>query len=880
MGVCGLILMSLSTIRKPTVAIIIIVLIVSVVVATVYLTQRPVTPTFSLAPSTLVAVQGANITFAVYGLEPNGVGTIFFGDGQEANTTSTVIHAYQNSGRYLVGAAEFVGDQQVASTFNALRTIQVTPQISESLAPMISVPVVAFEVNRNPSAPVFQIDDQVYLFGGFLEAPIGTNITINRYVWDFGNGATKTTAANSTSLMPIENPAAASYVKPGLYPVKLTLVTENSTSMATYSTSVEQTVGVASTSQPYAIFLYAGVVPNPSVINVAENEPGGPFSFDPHVDYDTIGQEIASNLFSTLLCYNGSSTTNFLPVAATQVPSVANGGISSNYKSYTFRIRSNLKFSNGDPLAAYDVWYSMIRNLLFIGGNTGTPDWILAQYLIPGASSYAPIITAPNDTVDFNAIMNAVTYSNSSNTVTFRLVSPTIPQLFFTALADSLGGGILDANWLDQVGAGITFTPVSFYVYQSQSNAGNFNYEVQWNPIASGPYMIQNYVPGQSVTLVANPGFPGVPGIPVVNNTVVVQWVNDAETAYRLFTSGQADIAANLPPSYLALIPKLVAGGKAAMYQTQSLFAFTFAFNLDTNVANLQADLGPQYHIPSDYFANLDVRKAFVYAFNYSYYLDEIIGNQKYGIQFGSSYTGMIIPGLPYYVPQSQLQNIPSYDLVEAKQLLQESGEYGTSINIPVVIPSRRAEQSVAVQMWATALNSIDPNIVMTPVILPISTWVGYQVPGQNPMPIYWLGFGADYPYPSDFVDAMYKQGGLQVAPDSWSVEYLNSKGHADQASMFADMNSLIKTADSATNATLAAQDYREAEQIAINLYMYVYVYVASLFWVVKPYMNGYQGQIQYQENPMFGGSEVGLYFWWVKTCGSIQACSGRGMGP
>ena len=70
---------------------------------------------------------------------------------------------------------------------------------------------------------------------------------------------------------------------------------------------------------------------------------------------------------------------------------------------------------------------------------------------------------------------------------------------------------------------------------------------------------------------------------------------------------------------------------------------------------------------------------------------------------------------------------------------------------------------------------------------------------------------------------------------------------------MFAQMKSLIQIADSTTNAPLAAQNYKQAEQIAINLYMYVYTIVPNFFWVVKPYMNGYQGQISYQQNPMLG---------------------------
>ena len=575
--------------------------------------------------------------------------------------------------------------------------------------------------------------------------------------------------------------------------------------------------------------------------------------------------------------YNGSSTTQFIPVAATKVPSVANGGISPDYTTYTFQIRTGLKFSNGDPLTAYDVWYSMVRDLLFVGGNVVTQGWILAQYLISGATAGVPIMTAASDTADFNAIMNALTYSNSSNTVTFKLLNPTASQLFFTALV-LYGASILDANWLNEIGAGITFTPAGFYAYQNQSNSGSYNLKAQWDPVGSGPYMIQSYVPGQSVTLVANPGFPGVPGIPVVNNTVVIQWVKDPETAYNLFTSGQADIVTYLPTDYLALILKQVANGKAAMYQTPSLSNWFFTFNVDISEAALKADFGPQYHVPSDYFANLDVREAFAYAFNYTNYLDEIVGNVKYGIDFGSSYAGMIIRGLPDYVPPSQLQNVPTYDLAKAKQLLQQSGQYNTPINIPISIGNGDTFNFAAAQMWAAALNSIDPNIVMNPVYVSFPTWFAYAY--AYAIPIAEGGWGADYPYPSDFVDSMYKQGGYYVAPYGWTAQYLNSTGHADQAAMFAEMNSLIQIADSTTNATLAAQDYRQAEQLAINLYSYVYLQVDNNFLVVKPYMNGYQGQISYEENPMFTYLPTTLYFWWVKTCGSVQACSGRNIGP
>ncbi len=875
--------------RKLATAGIIVIIVVGIFGA-IYFSRLLVGPSISLAPTTFVAVQGTQIAFTVYGLESNGVATVYFGDGHEADTTSTVTYTYQNPGRYLVAAQEFVNGQPVASTFNALQTIQVTPQVNAFLASLISVPVVSFDVSRNPSAPVVRVGDNVYLYGGFFEPPTGNNMTITEYVWDFANGVIRTVPANSTSFKPSENPATATYSQPGLYPVTLTLVTKNSTSMETYRTSIKQTVAVGSASQAYAVFLYGGSVPNPSVINVAEwTGEGivGPYSFDPAVDtpVELFAWEIIGNIFSSLLIYNGSSTTNFIPMAATQIPSVSNGEVSPDYTTYTFQIRSGLKFSNGDPLTAYDVWYSTIRLMLFVGGVPGTGDWVPAQYLVSGTTSGVPIITGPSDTTHFNAIMSAVTYSNSSNTITFRLVRPIIPELFFTSIVDY--PRILDSNWLQKVGAGITFTPAGFYAYQKQGNAGSYNLKVQYDPVSSGPYMIQNYAVDQSTTLVPNPGFPGVPGIPAVHNTVVIQYFGDDHTAYDLFRSGQADIVTwligtqGLNDIYLPLFKQQVANGQAALYQFLTVNPLFFSFNVNINETAMKKVFGSQYHIPHDYFANLNVRKAFAYAFNYTNYIEEIQGNRKYGIDLGPHYTGVIIPGLPYHVPESELQNVPTYNLTYAKQLLQKSGQYNVSINIPIVTFGGDQVDISAIQMWADALHSIDPNIVMTPAFVTYTALVvNYLIPGLNILPVYVGSWAPNYPYPSDYVDGTYKEGGLFPAANGWSVDYLNSTGRQDQAAMYAKMNSLITEADSTTNATLAAQDYKQVEQIAIDLYMYVYLSIYSQFWVVKPYMTGYQGQISYQMNPMFASLEDGHYYWWVKGCETPQACPKRNVGP
>jgi ABC-type oligopeptide transport system substrate-binding subunit len=295
------------------------------------------------------------------------------------------------------------------------------------------------------------------------------------------------------------------------------------------------------------------------------------------------------------------------------------------------------------------------------------------------------------------------------------------------------------------------------------------------------------------------------------------------------------------------------------------LASFAYAGPWGYNQTAVNSYLGTsKYNVPTDYLLNLDVRKAFAYAFNYQYYLDEILGTKKYGVDIGSSYAGLIIRGYEYSVPESELQNVPVYNLTYAKQLLQESGEYNTSVNIPWPIKPYDNKSLAVAQMLGAALHSIDPNIVITPVA--VRSESDYF---SIPWPILMLDWIADYPYPSDVVDAFLQNPN---APD-----WLNSTGHPDQAAMYAQMNTLIAEADSTTNATLAARDYKQVEQIAINLYLFIYLDQPNFFYVVKPYMNGYQGQFSILMNPMAGAPP---YTWWVKTCGSTQACSGRSIGP
>ncbi|HEV8353190.1 MAG TPA: ABC transporter substrate-binding protein, partial [bacterium] len=122
-----------------------------------------------------------------------------------------------------------------------------------------------------------------------------------------------------------------------------------------------------------------GVAKNPDTLVLVRF--GDPESLDPAYGYDTASSEIYLwHIYETLIFFNGGSTGTFVPMLATAVPSVANGGISNGGKTYKFTLRSGLKFSDGSPVTIEDVKYSLLRFMFM--DRDGGPSWILLAPIV------------------------------------------------------------------------------------------------------------------------------------------------------------------------------------------------------------------------------------------------------------------------------------------------------------------------------------------------------------------------------------------------------------------------------------------------------------------------------------------------------------------
>ncbi|MGC8566815.1 MAG: ABC transporter substrate-binding protein [Caldisphaera sp.] len=869
-----------------------------------------------LIPESYSALAGQPLEVSIPNFKPGYYALVYDGSGKIINVTNQYFNlTFNYPGSYLVYYNIYSQGNLIGSSSNNLIEIVVTPYISFNESNYITVPVIA--INKGP---VIAINQPFNLSLGFLQPPSGNNITIKEYIISFGNG-TKITlpARNSTGyaeqvfltgsgnisyIEPVKNPITVSFNTPGLYPISLTIVTENISSGKTYNYTVYHTVAVSSENMQFNLYSIQSSIPNPGVIVDAEVVPGGPFTFDPSLFPDTVSNEIINNIYGSLVWYYQSSTTQFIPMLAEYIPTVGNwsnvtnrykyGAISPNYTIYIFKIRPGLKASNGDPITAYDVWYTMIRMLVCAGGVPSGSGTNLAPFTVPNYTMFSFIVTSPNDSLGAKEIINSVSYNNQTNTITFNLIQSVSPEFFFNMMTTF--DYVMDAKWLNQVNDGLNLTGLydgnytqlaqSFYQYQQTCIVGNYNTQVQWpssNAGFTGPYFIASYTPGQSVVLKPNPYWPNnITYFPRPNDTVIVDWVKDPTTALNMLASGEADIVTFPKSSFSPYIPtlqQLESQGKIKIYSEPSLNEWWFSFNLNISETLLK-EINPSYNIPSYYFANPLVREAFAYAFNYTEYINDILGNAKYHMNLGQPWCGILLQGMDYPVPPSELNNCPTFNLTYAKQLMEESGFYNISVNFPIIVSSGDTVDFTAAEMWAQNLHEMDPYITAIPLYMPFSTIISYMVPGANPMPVYYLDWNG-IPLAWYWLPFMYQEGGVYGGPDGWNVTYLeqlssqfNSTGNKyvgaliwQESQQFKQLNDMINEADLADEQgwANATSIIRETQQQAIDLYIMVYVVVPSKAWILGSYMNSFQNSMTWQSNPSFTNGLESEFWWWEK---------------
>ncbi len=160
----------------------------------------------------------------------------------------------------------------------------------------------------------------------------------------------------------------------------------------------------------------------------------------------------------------GDPTGTLHPGILKEIPTVANGDISADALQYTLKLRPNLKWSDGQPLTAEDVVFTM--NL-----------WNNPKY------------GAKTDTVGLPFIDWTTLKAVDSTTVSFRMKKVFVP--------------LINAQLADEA-----LAPMPQHIFGSMDPASILKSTQNFQPtVDSGPFKISERVKGDHINVVRNPNY-------------------------------------------------------------------------------------------------------------------------------------------------------------------------------------------------------------------------------------------------------------------------------------------------------------------------------------------------------------------------------------
>ena len=240
---------------------------------------------------------------------------------------------------------------------------------------------------------------------------------------------------------------------------------------------------------------------------------------------------------------------------------------------------------------------------------------------------------------------------------------------------------------------------------------------------ATGPYMVQSYRPNRSITMVRNPNYNDqIPTMPTGNpDKVEATIITDPVAAYQRVISGQADY--DYQPVPTDRLPEAQSKYKEQLRIYTNANTYYYAIN---------------NRIPP--FNNIQARKAAQMAIDPQAIISGIYGG------LGRPTENFLPPGYPQY----KKIDAWSFDLAKAKQLVQQSGTAGQTVDVygPNEDPSKSTTEYLANQLtkigYKTKLHLLEHSVYFQTI--------GAQKTKAQAMFTDWY---QDYPHPLDWFDVL-----------------------------------------------------------------------------------------------------------------------------
>ncbi|MDQ0456157.1 ABC transporter substrate-binding protein [Rhizobium paknamense] len=239
-------------------------------------------------------------------------------------------------------------------------------------------------------------------------------------------------------------------------------------------------------------------------------------TMDPGEAFEISAAEVTGNTYDTLVKLNIADTSKVAPGIA-ESWSASDDGL-----TYTFKIKSGIKFASGNPITAEDVAYSFERAVKL----NKNPAFILQQFGLTG------------DNVAENA--KAV----DASTFQFKVDKPYATSFVLNCLTATVGA-IVDKKLVASHAAATT--PSKDYPYDNDFGNG----WLKTNYAGSGPFKLREWRANELVVMERNDNYYGEKA---KLKRVIYRFLKESSGQRLALEAGDVDVARNLSPTDYAAI--------------------------------------------------------------------------------------------------------------------------------------------------------------------------------------------------------------------------------------------------------------------------------------------------------------------------------------
>jgi len=512
--------------------------------------------------------------------------------------------------------------------------------------------------------------------------------------------------------------------------------------------------------------------------------------------------EIAQNVFDGLLKFDNN--LNIVPDIAQSMPTVSSDGL-----TYTFTLRKDVTFSNGDKVTAKDVLYSWNRAAFEQGGYA---------FLMSPIDGYSDVSTASADkNAPSGAKLESLLEANDKSVSMKGLTAPDGPT-GYTVQAKLSGpaGWFLSAIALEATTGMVV--DMNAIKGDAQGNTANSTWWTSPSTfVGTGAFKMTSYTPKQSIEFAAVDNWWGSPK-PTLKK-IHIDILGNAQSAITAYEQGSYDLYgyggySNAPVDAILRIQG-TANEKAQLLIHPKVRTTWVQFNLVHDASRVAG--GP--FLLSGGAQAKDLRLAFALAVDKTKLATVVC----HDIICAPATGGLITKGLIGYAGDNT-DPLAKFDPAQAKTLLQQGDPTGSKTKglSYTYDPNNPLNGSVAQFLQDQWQTNLGVHVDLTPV--DHSAFIKGYLSGKYVMAR--NGWQADYNHPQDWTDGLW--GKAAGCPDANCGSGYDTTAW-DSAAAAANAKPLDQ----------AVPDYQAMMKMLQDDATYIPLYYSQGAFLFKPYIQG-----------------------------------------